>query len=439
MPRRRKMWMCALFALALLSGCGSNKPSATPEKETIPTPVKANNSDPITLTMYMRHAIPEDFAKKYVVEPVKKKFPHITMNLIYNGKGATPADLVTAGTFPDLIWASTPWLGDFKELGLLNDLNDFVKNSKYDLTKLNQTAVNGIKQWQSKGELYALPLFMNYSALYYNKDLFDKFGVAYPKDGATWDETIELAKKLTRTEGGTNYKGLDVSPAFDTLSQLSLPYVDPKTDKALLDSEGFKGGFEFMKKVFSIPGNELEKDSKLRGRNGFLNGTTAMFPDWNIADILEDAAKGKSLNWDMVSLPSFNGLTGKGRQVDSHNLAISMTSKNKQAAFDVIAFLTSPEVQMEISKAGKLSSLVDQSLKDSYGANIAILKGKNIAAIFKTEPASLPPISNYWNLANIEMAKAFTKSIEQGVDINTTLSEANEMANKAIEAKKGKK
>ena len=31
----------------------------------------------------------------------------------------------------------------------------------------------------------------------YNRDLFDEAGVDYPKEGWTWDEFREVAKKLT--------------------------------------------------------------------------------------------------------------------------------------------------------------------------------------------------------------------------------------------------
>ncbi len=38
----------------------------------------------------------------------------------------------------------------------------------------------------------------------YNRDLFDKAGVAYPKQGWTWDEFREVAKALTVKDGSGN-------------------------------------------------------------------------------------------------------------------------------------------------------------------------------------------------------------------------------------------
>jgi multiple sugar transport system substrate-binding protein len=63
----------------------------------------------------------------------------------------------------------------------------------------------------ANGGLYALPVAMQPSPLIYNKDIFYKFGIAYPKGGITWNETYELSNILTRSDGGVDYRGLFVS------------------------------------------------------------------------------------------------------------------------------------------------------------------------------------------------------------------------------------
>ena len=77
--------------------------------------------------------------------------------------------------------------------------------------------------------------------MYYNKDLFDRFGVPYPKDGMTWDEVYALAQKVTRTEGGVAYKGFAFQDFYlFTANQLSLSFVDGKTEKSVVNSDGWK-------------------------------------------------------------------------------------------------------------------------------------------------------------------------------------------------------
>lgn len=48
--------------------------------------------------------------------------------------------------------------------------------------------------------------------LFYNKDLFDAAGVAYPTNDMTWDAYAELAKQMTK-DGvyGTHYASTDDS------------------------------------------------------------------------------------------------------------------------------------------------------------------------------------------------------------------------------------
>jgi multiple sugar transport system substrate-binding protein len=50
------------------------------------------------------------------------------------------------------------------------------------------------------GKIYGVPTWCLTMWLFYNKNLFDEAGVAYPTDSTTWDEYVEMAKALTKTE-----------------------------------------------------------------------------------------------------------------------------------------------------------------------------------------------------------------------------------------------
>ena len=49
------------------------------------------------------------------------------------------------------------------------------------------------------GVQYGFPLSLQINVLFYNKNIFDGFGVSYPQDAMTWDEFIETAKRVTRS------------------------------------------------------------------------------------------------------------------------------------------------------------------------------------------------------------------------------------------------
>jgi multiple sugar transport system substrate-binding protein len=398
---------------------------------------KKADPQPVKLSIFFRSNLTDSLMQQFIIEPVQKKYPYITLDFVRQGKGLTAGDLVTAGNFPDLIYASTPWFGEFKDLNLLYDMRELIKQNKYELSQLNQPALDGIQMWGDQGQLYALPYFLNFSALFYNKDIFDKFGVPYPKDGMTWDDAVDLAHKVTRMDGGIAYKGLDPAPINDTASQLSIPYVDPKTDAALPKPDLLKPVLNLFANAYSIPGNEQGK----KARDIFIKDRAlAMYPDWgiNMFDALAETEKGQPMNWDMVSLPTFKEAQGMSRAVDAHYIGISSVSKNKDAAFQVISYLTSKEVQMELSKNGKMSSLNDPQIRSSFGQDLEILKGKNVKSAFLLKPAPRPEFTIYDDLINKVVGKALSEVTDNHKDINSALREAQESGNKAIQDAKGK-
>lgn len=58
-----------------------------------------------------------------------------------------------------------------------------------------------VSDFSADGQIYALPLYVDTLALFYNKDLLDNAGIAKPP--ATWNEFSEAVQKLTKLEGGT--------------------------------------------------------------------------------------------------------------------------------------------------------------------------------------------------------------------------------------------
>ncbi|MGN6552596.1 MAG: extracellular solute-binding protein, partial [Verrucomicrobiota bacterium] len=99
-----------------------------------------------------------------------------------------------------IIYVSGINLWSITDLNLQYDMNSLIKKYNFDLKKIDPSLIKGIQQYASNGELYGLPADRSVVVTLYNKDLFDRFNVAYPKDGMTWDDAIALAKKMI-TEG----------------------------------------------------------------------------------------------------------------------------------------------------------------------------------------------------------------------------------------------
>jgi multiple sugar transport system substrate-binding protein len=426
--------ICAM-ALAF-TGCGQEsgrEETGTPSGEGT---AGFDSGKPVKLGFYMDLGLSDEWIHKFIIDPVQKRYPNITMEIVRKQKGSNPDELVAAGNFPDIWYTSTPWLSTYQDLNLLYDMRDLIKKNNFDLGKLNPAPLDAIRQWGTQGEIYGLPLWMNYEVLYYNKDIFDKFGVPYPRDGMTWDDALQLSRALSRTDNGIQYRGLD-SSLTDVYSQLSQPYVDSKTNRALLESDGFKKVYRLFLDMYQIPGNE-KAQRKAWGKDAFLRDRVlAMWPFY--ADmptwINDMAAKGEAINWDMAQMPGWPDRPGISWQVDSHNLHIAGSSPNKEAAFQVISYLLTKEPQLELERNGLLSVLTDPEMNKHFGESMTIFNGKHIEAIFKSKPAPKYPMTKYDSIAMDEFNKAFNDVEAGNKDINTALRAANESANQKIQEK----
>ncbi|MCC2684824.1 MAG: family 1 extracellular solute-binding protein [Paenibacillaceae bacterium] len=447
------MMIAALLAAAV--GCGrSDGPSdASGQTEKQPPANTANSGetkapepkrDPVQLSVYQLSAVLTDADfDKYFVQPVKKKFPNITLTLVRNANGTHPEELVTAGNFPDIVFTDNNSL--YNQLASIDnrfDLNPLVKQNKLDPGKFDKVAIEGIQMYGDNGELFALPFSINWNAMFYNKDIFDKFAMPYPKDLMSWDETVDLAKKVTRESGGVQYRGIDPGNAYNIGSGLSLPVVDRKTNKAQLNTESWQKVYTKLKEIYDIPGNLPDIKLYGKGVDTFLKdktlAMTVYFGSGTVARLEEMYNGGDVMNWDMVSTPNFQEARGRGQEINLHILTISNSSKHKQEAFDVLSTLVSEDVQTLASNDGRISSLSNPQLRKSFAANLKSVKGKNIEGVFKTTAAKLPVVTPYDALAKPQLNNKM-KEVIGGKDINTALREAEEQANKAIQTAIGKK
>jgi len=104
----------------------------------------------------------------------------------------------TANELPDCGIMSEAGVLQFAEAGLLADISNMY--AKGDAKPLDSIT------FKASGTPVAYSAANEVLVLYYNKDMFDKAGVAYPpadaKNAWTWDEFVEVAKKLTFDKNG---------------------------------------------------------------------------------------------------------------------------------------------------------------------------------------------------------------------------------------------
>jgi multiple sugar transport system substrate-binding protein len=328
----------------------------------------------------------EDIFDEQIGRYLRQKFPDIQFkHVAWNNPGSQYEDLIKAGTYPDLIFDEIR-RNSFRQIQRFHmeyDLTDLIHKYHFDTGELSPPDMQRSIA-ASEGKLYSLPFNSNDWVLLYNKDIFDQFGVEYPVDGMTWDEAYEKAKLLTRQSGETTYKGFQMNPAhYLTFNQLAEPALDPSEDKASMTTDGWVKLVNNIKRFFEIPGNQLVKT------NQFSKGNVAM-----IVDTLENAIKiidnNKSIRFDISSVPVFPEMPFNKFQPNTNGMFITKQSAHKDLAFQVMAYLLSPEYQVELSKQGVMSPLSNEAIQLSFGKNLPEWAGKHTRSLFYLKNARPP-------------------------------------------------
>ncbi|WP_179136298.1 ABC transporter substrate-binding protein [Paenibacillus sp. 32352] len=433
MTKRKRLLLSSLMAAVLLTTAACGSGGVTKESE----PAKGQDNvkrEPVEITFYRpNNGTTEEQFMDLMGNAIKEKFPFVTPKFIPWGNGTKMEEVISAGVDMDIILLSIGYYPQFQNLNLSTDLTEYIKKTNYDTSRLETTTFDFIKQFGSGGRIDSLPIFTTAEVLMYNKDIFDKFGVPYPKEGMTWDDLYELAKQVSRTDGGVQYYGFltSVSHMLNT-NQLSLPFVDSKTNQPAINTEPYKRMAENFARFYNIPGAELPKEKYGKEADMFTKDKNlAMYAYFN--STMVNAAK--DMNMDAVPLPTFKEAPGVGSQMYSTFASVYSNSKHKDVAFEILAYLTSDEMQVKFAKDGTGMPIVKNTkLLDSFGQDLPQLKGKNIKAFYPAKPAPVSPRTIYDDLASKYAVTALREVAQKVSDANTAFRKAEEQAAKDIQA-----
>ncbi|GAA3402282.1 ABC transporter substrate-binding protein [Paenibacillus hodogayensis] len=426
--KKTVFWISMTMAVVVLAGCSKTSGG---EGEKAGAGVSAISTQPVTLTAAIDGINVDDRLRELIIQQLQQKHPNITLQIFSPVKGTTLNELIVAGETPDIIFTFNGNLLSYRDRDLLYDMSPMLKTHNVDLNKFDAGIIRDIRIASAKDEIYALPFSLNFHALYYNKDLFDKFGVPYPQDGMNWDQTLDLAKRVTRNEGGTQYRGLDTGNGVLWIAQpLSAAAVDPLTEKASVNTEDWKKVFNLVKSIYSIPGNDRKADAFLKDK------TLAMQLQLNMLISLEKATS-EGLNWDIAQYPSYPERPNTYGNASVQALAVTKSSKYKEQAMQVISMVTSDEFQLASSKKGWMPAVKNPDIQKAFGTDVPYLNGKKLASIFKSKPVPYPVSSQYRAKAESILQNQFTQFLNNASDVNTALAKAEEEINKMI-AENGK-
>jgi multiple sugar transport system substrate-binding protein len=283
-----------------------------------------------------------------------KNYPNVKVEVSIDPITTGWGDYVTkvfgqfnAGNPADVYGTAIETFQSFSSRDIFIPLNDYVKANP----SFSDFAPSLFEQASYKGNVHYIPIGWNNIMINYNRDLFDKAGAPYPKQGWTWDDFRKTAKALTVKDGAGTVKqfGYEVpnqnffvqpwlfSNGTSALTEdwSASNMLDPKVAESLQ----FLHDLIHVDKVSPIPGKDTMD-------NQFFAGQVAMISrgHW----ILENAKKAK-LNMDVAIPPSKVTDT---TVIGFGGYAVSKTSKRADFAKALITELTSVQTQIEEGEGG---------------------------------------------------------------------------------------
>ncbi len=425
----------SLFALGVagamivaLTGCSSGTSADTPSGTSADTSsgssagsssgtsggTSGGTDEHVDLTMTIWGS---DVDKKVYTERLalaQKALPNITVKLVqisdnYDTKLQT---MIAGGQSPDVIMTAEA-VNVLSSKGQLEDLGPALQ--KRGIDPVATFGEGSVKTYSTSGHLWGVPDRAGAMVLYYNKDLFDKAGVAYPDGTWDWQQFRDAAKKLTVSANGKTttwgYAAGDWWPWYMTWMYQNGGRILDDNGKPVVNSpenvEALTFYNDMVLKDHSAPSPQDYADAGLK--NGqpdplFAQGKLAMETTgfWNIAS-LSDA----TFKWGVAPL-----WHGKDKAVPAFGsaLAVSSQSKHKEAAEDLVAFLTSDEGETPIATSGLDIPSNLKLLKSDTFLKAPWNKGGIDLGAFTDSAESIysPPLVPEWN----QIQKAFTDGMD---------------------------
>jgi len=316
-----------------------------------------------------------------IIEQFEAANPDIQVQLEPVGSGDYYARILTqiaAGDPPDLLQIGDDAVPMFVDKGAFVALDEYMASAQYPLdASIYLPGVQDPGQWNDKQ--YLLPKDFSPLAVYYNKKLFDAAGLPYPQDGWTWQEFLDTAQKLTKTDAGgkTVQWGVQLPAAWTTGFEYwvaaaggSLISEDGKQFAGFMDSPAVQEAVQFYADLYNkhkVAPPPADMNAFGGGNSEFDNGAAAMriFGRWPQAGMKDNP----NIDLGVVGMP-----VGKQRAnvLFWGGFGLSELSKDKEAAWRFLRFYSGAE-GAEVWKDWALPTV--SAVADSSGLSTDPIEG----------------------------------------------------------------
>ncbi|MDQ0643601.1 ABC transporter substrate-binding protein [Microbacterium murale] len=349
----------------LLTGCASGANSGSGEVDTSLDP--ADISGEISYAIWDVNQQP---AMEELIADFNKTYPDVDVSVELTAYAQYFTKLQTQGssdTLPDVFWMNGPNFQLFASNGLLAPVTPLEDAGLIDPADY-PAAMNDI--YTLDGVQYAVPKDFDTIAVFYNRDIFARAGVAEPTSDWTWDDYHATAKQISDALAGEGIFG-----SGDGFGTQETVYPSILSNGGTIIEDGESGydspeaieALQFWTDMVadgSMPSPAQNADTT--GLQRFLNGQAGMLwtGNWQVSGLLESPVADDVTAVEIPLAPSGERVTG------IHGIGNAMSAKaaDDPAAQAFLAYLGSEEaavIQAELGVANPAFNGTQQTFVDS--------------------------------------------------------------------------
>ncbi|MFF0483189.1 ABC transporter substrate-binding protein [Streptomyces sp. NPDC004435] len=307
------------------------------------------------VTLWMYPVIKdEEASKKYWAQTeaaFEKAHPGIDLDIelqTFDKRDAQISAALAAGSGPDIVLITPDQAATYHRVRGLLPVDDAVADQRKSFQPRT------LKAATLDGKLYGVPVFQNINTTAYNTKVFADAGLELPR---TWGDVLKAAPVLAKRGiavmdyAGSSEQTLNLS-FYPLLWQAGGTVFSEDGKDIAFDSEQGVAALQFLvdlKKQGGLPADAATEGPKVEGAP-IAKGKVAMRAVTSLPELGQmRAALGKENV--ALGLP----LQGKVRATYGNPGLLSLTSinedENREAAYDVLAYLSSAEAQASLNAA----------------------------------------------------------------------------------------